>query len=66
MVLIKTKDGESRLHSSRRIAKELAQIGANMPVIHHMYMPAGDRSAWSFSRAPKWVACSSMASGTVS
>tara|TARA_B100001540_G_scaffold11842_1_gene10450 strand:+ start:126 stop:2312 length:2187 start_codon:yes stop_codon:yes gene_type:complete len=44
MVLIKTKDGESRLHSSRRIAKELAQIGANMPVIHHMYMPAGDRS----------------------
>jgi len=44
MALIKTKDGESRLHSSRRLFEEMARSGATVPVIHHMYMPQGDKS----------------------
>ena len=44
MALIKTKDGESRLHSSRRLFEEIANCGGKLPVIHHMFMPSGDRS----------------------
>ena len=44
MVLIKTASSESRLHSSRRLAEEMAKAGAKVPVIHHMFMAAGDKS----------------------
>jgi (E)-4-hydroxy-3-methylbut-2-enyl-diphosphate synthase len=44
MVLIKTATGESRLHSSRRLAEYMVKAGAKFPVIHHMYMSSGDKS----------------------